>query len=110
MVSLKLGPLDESPIEADEDDDNDADGNDTDGNDTDGNDGINDDINNAPEVCKSICFVDESFMSTMPQMSGVSSSGLGMFFGWVRSFVACFLGKQNLEVFMARLTSNGIHE
>ena len=55
-------------------------------------------------------FVDESFMSTMPQMSGVSSSELRMFFGWVRSFVACFLGKWNLEVFMTRLASNEIHE
>ena len=37
------------------------------------------------------------------QMSGVS--GLEMFFGWVRTFVAHFLGKRNLEVHTARLAS-----
>jgi hypothetical protein len=34
-------------------------------------------------------------------MAGIS--GLPMFFGWVRLFVAHFLGKRNLEVYTARL-------
>jgi hypothetical protein len=32
-----------------------------------------------------------------------------MFFGWVRTFVACFLGKRNLEVFTARLVSGQLN-
>ena len=36
-------------------------------------------------------------------MSGVS--GLKMFFGWVRTFVAHFLGKRNLEVYTIQLAS-----
>jgi hypothetical protein len=41
------------------------------------------------------------------QMSGVS--GLQMFFGWVRTFVAHFLGKRNLEVYTAHLASANIN-
>ena len=36
-------------------------------------------------------------------MTGVT--GIDMFFGWVRTFVAHFLGKRNLEVHTARLAS-----
>jgi len=42
------------------------------------------------------------------QMSGVS--GLEMFFRWVRTFVAHFLGKRNLEVHTARLASVGLNK
>lgn len=41
-------------------------------------------------------------------MSGVS--GLKMFFGWVRTFVAHFLAKRNLEVCTVRLASAGFNE
>jgi hypothetical protein len=41
-------------------------------------------------------------------MSG--PSGLQTFFGWVRTFVAHFLGKRNLEVYTARLDSVNLNK
>jgi hypothetical protein len=41
-------------------------------------------------------------------MSGIS--GLPMFFGWVRTFVAHFLGKRNLEVHTVQLASAGFNK
>ena len=41
-------------------------------------------------------------------MTGIS--GLPMFFGWVRTLVAHFLAKRNLEVYTVQLVSYGIHK
>jgi len=41
----------------------------------------------------------------VPEMMGNPELNLKVFFGWVRTFVAHFLGKRNLEVYTARLAS-----
>jgi hypothetical protein len=48
---------------------------------------------------------DDDCDDNMPEMMGSPESKLQMFFGWVRTFVAHFLGKRNLEVYSARLAS-----
>jgi len=50
------------------------------------------------------CYVNDASFQT----SGVS--GLQMFFRWIRTFVAHFLGKRNLEFYSAQLASVGLNK
>jgi hypothetical protein len=105
----KLGLSEESPNEGGgENNDTSKESCTDDGKDDDDDD--DDDGNNLPEVCKSIwwCKLDANDASL--QMLGDSKLKLQMFFGWVRTFVAHFLGKRNLEVYTAWLASADLNK
>lgn len=70
--------------------------------------GTDDDDDDAPEVCKFIYRCKLDFNDASLQMTGIL--GLPMFYGWVRTFVAHFLAKRNLEVYTAQLASYGVNK
>jgi hypothetical protein len=97
--TLKKSPLKESPLKESPLKESPAEGGDEDG-DTKKSPGedSNDDDDDG---------VDDNTPDASLQMSGISGGIFGdklpMFFGWVRLFVAHFLGKRNLEVYTAQL-------